>query len=263
MTVKSPISTQQLIFDLQQLGVRPGSVLVVHTSLRNVGWISEGPAAVVRSLRHVLGPEGTLVMPTMTDSETLYDPRTTPTQHMGIVAETFWRLEGVLRSDHPAGSFAAAGPLAVQITAPQPIDPPHGIDSPIGRVYENDGWILLLGVDHSANTSIHLAENMCNAPYRIMDRVLVQENGQTRPVEFAEVNHCCRNFVKVAPHLSMRGQLVVGKVGQATAQLMRSRHLVDLACELMADDAYYFLHPPGECPYDGECDEARAYGTSI
>ena len=257
--MNSPLPTDQLINDLQQLGVQSGSVLVVHTSLRNVGWVSDGPAAVIEALRSVLGPAGTLVMPTMTNYETLYDPRTTPTKHMGIVAETFWRMEGVLRSGHPSGSFAAAGPLAAQITAPQPIDPPHGIDSPIGRIYQNDGLILLLGVDHDANTSLHLAENMCNAPYRIVDRVLVQENGQTRWVEYAEVNHCCQNFPKVAPHLVARGQLVVGKVGQATTQLMRSQHLVDLACELMADDPYYFLCPPGQCQFDDECDEARAY----
>ncbi|MCB0093952.1 MAG: AAC(3) family N-acetyltransferase, partial [Caldilineaceae bacterium] len=128
--MNSPLPTDQLINDLQQLGVQSGSVLVVHTSLRNVGWVSDGPAAVIEALRSVLGPAGTLVMPTMTNFETLYDPLTTPTKHMGIVAETFWRMEGVLRSGHPSGSFAAAGPLAAQITAPQPIDPPHGIDSP-------------------------------------------------------------------------------------------------------------------------------------
>lgn len=254
------IPTEELINGLRQLGVQPGSLLLVHTSLRNVGWVSDGPTAVINALRTVLGPDGTLVMPTMTDGEQLYDRRTTPTVHMGIVAETFWRMAGVLRSTHPAGSFAAVGPLAQIIAAPQPLDPPHGIDSPPGRVYTHDGWILLLGVDHSANTSIHVAENMSNAPYRIVDRLLVQEeDGETRWVEIAEVNHCCRNFAKVGAPLAAREQLTIGKVGNATAQLMRARHLVDLACELMAEDPYYLLCPPGQCQFEDECDEARVY----
>lgn len=135
-------------------------------------------------------------------------------------------------------------------------NPFHGLDSLIGRVYANDGWILLLGVDHDANTSIHLAENMCNAPYRIVDRVQVQENGQIHWVSYAEVNHCCRNFTKIAPHLTARDQLIVGQV---KAQLMRSRHVVEVASDLMAQNPYYFLYPPGECLYEDEYDEARAY----
>ena len=61
---------------------------------------------------------------------------------MGIVAQTFWQLPGVLRSDSPH-AFAAAGPQAARITAPHPVDVPHGLDSPAGRVYELDGQVLL------------------------------------------------------------------------------------------------------------------------
>ena len=56
---------------------------------------------------------------------------------MGIVAQTFWQLPGVLRSDSPH-AFAAAGPQAARI-CPHPVDVPHGLDSPVGRVYELDG----------------------------------------------------------------------------------------------------------------------------
>ena len=66
---------------------------------------------------------------------------------------------------------------------------------------------------------------------------------------------------KLAIHWQPRGQRIIGKVGQATAQLMRSRHLVDLACELMAGDPYYFLCPPGQCQFEDECDEARSYNS--
>ena len=84
---------------------------------------------------------------------------------LGVTADTFWRLHGVLRSDNNH-AFAAVGPQAERITAPHPIDIPHGLDSPVGRAYELDGQVLLLGVDHGSNTTIHLCENMAGVRYR-------------------------------------------------------------------------------------------------
>jgi aminoglycoside 3-N-acetyltransferase len=121
----------------------------------------------------VLGTEGTLVMPSMTGTreDHAYDARATPTRGMGVIAELFWRRPGVLRSDHPTSAFAAIGPRAAWITAPQPIEPVHGADSPVGRVWTADGSVLLLGVGHDVNTTVHLAEVLANVPYP--DRVSV------------------------------------------------------------------------------------------
>ncbi|MGA9524077.1 MAG: AAC(3) family N-acetyltransferase, partial [Myxococcaceae bacterium] len=137
---------------LRALGVREGGVLLVHTSFRAVRPVEGGPLGLIRALRAALGPAGTLVMPTMSDGASVFDPRSTPTEGMGITAELFWRQPGVLRSTHPGGSFAAEGPLAERICAPQPLSPPHGLDSPVGRVFELDGQVLLLGGETPANT---------------------------------------------------------------------------------------------------------------
>ena len=98
---------------------------------------------------------------------------------MGIVAQTFWQLPGVLRSDSPH-AFAAAGPQAARITAPHPVDVLHGLDSPVGRVYDPMGR-LLLGVDHTANTTIHLA-SMRRARYRRKKYVTLLKRGPLIPV---------------------------------------------------------------------------------
>jgi len=57
---------------------------------------------------------------------------------MGVVADTFWRQPGVLRSDSPH-AFAAAGSHAREIPRDQPVDIPHGPDSPVGRVHDLGG----------------------------------------------------------------------------------------------------------------------------
>ena len=159
------IPKSQVTRQLLDLGVQPGGVLLVHCAFSQVKPVEDGPEGLIAALRSALGPEGTLVMPSMTaDDDHPFDPRATCIG-MGIVAQTFWQLPGVLRSDSPH-AFAAAGPQAARITAPHPVDVPHGLDSPVGRVYELDGQVLPLGVDHTANTTIHLGEYMRRARYR-------------------------------------------------------------------------------------------------
>ena len=92
--------------------------------------VEDGPEGLIAALRSALGPEGTLVMPSMTaDDDHPFDPRATSCIGMGIVAQTFWQLPGVLRSDSPH-AFAAAGPQAARITALHPVDVPHWIGQP-------------------------------------------------------------------------------------------------------------------------------------
>src|SRR6188768_4416001 len=115
-----------LVDQLRDVGVALGGVLVVHTSFSKVRPVDGGPEGLIAALRASLGAEGTLVMPSMSDDdEHVFDPATTPCAGMGIVAETFRRLPGLLRSDSPH-AFAAAGPAAEAITAPHPVDVPHG-----------------------------------------------------------------------------------------------------------------------------------------
>jgi len=241
---------------LTALGVREGGVLLVHTSFRSLGPVDGGPEALIAALRSALGPEGTLVMPTMTDGATVFDPRTTPTHEMGITAERFWRQPCVLRSTHPGGSFAAHGPLASRICAPQPLSPPHGLDSPVGRVMELGGQILLLGVTHSENTSLHLAESLAPVPYSVSHPTVVELDGEVRTVHIAETDHCCRGFRKLDAWLREAGLQQEGQVGSAHARLMDARSVVEVALARLRRDPLLFL-----CPVDAgceACDEARA-----
>ena len=61
----------------------------------------------------------------------------------------------------------------------------HGLDSPVGRVYELDGQVLLLGVDHTANTTIHLGEYMRRARYRRKKYVTLLKEGRLSRFDYA------------------------------------------------------------------------------
>lgn len=241
---------------LSSLGVRRGGVLVVHTSFRAVRPIEDGPAGLIEALGRALGEEGTLVMPTMTDGESIFDPARTPTVDMGITAETFWRTPGVVRSTHPGGSFAARGPRAEAICAPQPLSPPHGHDSPVGRAWDLGGQILLLGVGQSENTSLHLAEAVAGVPYAVTHPCVVEIEGRAETIDIAETDHCCKNFALADDWLRGPGLLGEGRVGNAHARLMNATDLLDAAVPRLRRDPLIFLCAAGAgCE---ECDAARA-----
>jgi aminoglycoside 3-N-acetyltransferase len=62
-TVGGPRTVDSLAADFSALGMRPGMTVIVHSSMRSIGWICGGPVAVILALERILTPEGTLVMP--------------------------------------------------------------------------------------------------------------------------------------------------------------------------------------------------------
>jgi len=243
-----------IVRQLLDLGVQPGGVLLVHTAFSKVGPVVGGPAGLIAALREALGPDGTLVMPSMSsDDDNPFDPATTPCPDMGVVAETFWRSPGVLRSDSPH-AFAAIGSHAREITGLHPIEVPRGLDSPVGRAYELDAQVLLLGVDHDASTTIHLAENLAGVRYRRDKYVTVLKDGKRVRLEYREIDHCCQEFALADRWLDEKNLQKNGIVGHGEARLVRSRDIVEVVTAHLRAEETVFLHPMG---VDEECDEAR------
>ncbi len=255
--ISDEVSIPDMTAQLRALGVQEGDVLLVHTSFSTVGPVERGPAGLIESLVGAVGPAGTLVMPAWTDDDDApFDPANTPAPpDLGIVADIFWRLKSARRGSHPF-AFAARGPKADQITADPLVLPPHQPESPVGRVLDCDGRILLLGVNHDANTTLHLAELLAGVPYRIPRHITVAGESGAARLDYLEIDHCCRLFRLADEWLRRRGVQTEGTVGHAPSRLMRSRDLIDTVVPRLKRNPLVFLHPEGSgCE---ECSLARA-----
>lgn len=259
MSESQPATVTTLARDLTALGVERGMTLLVHSSLRSMGYVCGGAVAVILALEEALGPDGTLVMPSHTPTMTEpaywcnppvpatwferirnetppFDPQFTPSMHMGIIAETFRRREGALRSSHPHSSFVARGPGAHAIVGEHPLANALGEDSPLARLFERDAHVLLLGVHHDRNTSLHLAEHRADWDGKdvIVQGAPIVRDGKREWVTFDELDYDSTDFLRLGTHFEADTDFVsIGEVGEATARFMQVRPLVRYATEWM------------------------------
>jgi aminoglycoside 3-N-acetyltransferase len=231
---------------LSALGITPGMTLIVHSSLSALGWVNGGPQAVVLALENVLGPSGTLVMPThsaglsdpamLRETMPTFDPDLTPTHDMGAIPECFRKQKGVLRSSHPQVSFAAWGAHAAFVTDNHTLEFGLGDGSPLARIYDLDGWVLLLGVGHANNTSIHLAEFRAEFPGKpfITSGAPILCEGARQWTQFQDLDWEANDFPLIGEAFGAERRWVrAGQVAHAPSLLMPQRPLVDYAVSWM------------------------------
>jgi aminoglycoside 3-N-acetyltransferase len=181
--MKVTITKNGIIVKLRELGLKSGDNIIAHSSLSSFGYVEGGADTVVDALTELLTAEGTLIMPSFNhgaayENGGIFDIKTTPTTN-GAVAEAFRRRPGVMRSMNPTHSFAAWGKNAERYTAKHHLADSMGEDSPVGMLWKDGGYCLLLGVDYRANTFHHFVETNTGAP-------CISKRGEVYPVRFAD-----------------------------------------------------------------------------
>jgi aminoglycoside 3-N-acetyltransferase len=251
---ETPNTVTSLTADLRALGVERGDVTLVHASLSSVGWICGGVVALVQALLAAVGPAGTIVVPTQTTGnsepaewsnppvppawwnlvrENLppFVPGMTPSTGVGILPEVVRQLEGARRSSHPQNSFAAVGAAAEAVVEDHELASGFGEASPLARIYALGGKVLLIGVGHDVNTSMHLGESRSVAARpRDYGAAVLTPRGREW-VTWSDVGYDAGDFALVGAAFDASGACGGGTVGAATARLMSQPALVDFSRE--------------------------------
>lgn len=249
-----PITRARIGADLTRLGLRAGDVVLVHTSLRSLGWVCGGPVAVVQALLDVLGPGGTLMVPTHSGENSdpkdwenppvpeswwpvireempAYDPAITPSYKVGVVPETVRTWPGAVRSDHPQMSFAAIGPSAGELVAGHALHSQLGEQSPLAALERAGGKVLLLGAEFGSCTTFHLAEYRVPDPPTFEFGAAITTSAGRRWVTFTDVRVYSEDFEALGAAYEQTGVLRTGKVGEADCRLLDARSAVAFAVE--------------------------------
>ena len=248
-----PFDRVTLARDLAALGLRPGDTLLIHASLRAVGWVCGGAADVVRALADAVGEAGTIVVPAQTPQNRdpsrwtdpavppqwwpalreglpSFDPQVSPCREMGLVAETVRTWPGASRSRHPQVSFAGIGPRAAELLAVHDLDSQLGERSPLAALEAAGARTLLLGVGYDRCTAFHLAEyRVPDPPRREHACVIATESG---PRWQRYLGHAldASDFGRLGADLEAQTSMVLrGRVGGAEARLLPIREVVAFA----------------------------------
>lgn len=252
------LTKEDLIKDFKKCGLSKGQSVIVHTSLSSLGYVVGGAEVLIRALLEIVGTEGTIMMPTQTwknlDPEKgvhfdvperyhdiirkhwpAYDKRITPPLNMGKAAEMLAFWPGVERSDHPARSFACVGKNAKYITENHDLSNIFGIGSPLHKLYELNGKILLIGVGYNKNTCFHLAESIADFKSKkfTVEHSAIMINGKREYVAYKtqDVDDC--DFIKIGEDYDKDANVKVHKIGNADVRFLDVRNIVDYTIKWM------------------------------
>jgi len=234
------------------LGVKSGDHLIVHSSLKSIGWIAGGAQAVVEALMETVTSNGTIVMPAQSadnsepsywmlppvpeawhepirQSIPAYDPDLTHLRGMGKIAECFHRHPKTIRSPHPAHSFMAWGLHADDWMSEHPLDDSFGTSSPLGKMVNADVRVIMIGVGYESCTALHLSEYLAPECTVSPQGAAIMQGGERIWATFNMVDVDSDIFPELGTAFeeSNPGITHDGKFGHAHCKIVPMKSLVD------------------------------------
>lgn len=245
--------------DLQELGLRAGDMVMVHAAISTVGRLLSGPDVLIDALRDAVGPSGTIVA--YTDWNGAYDELldcdgrvpeewrahiapfdpalSRAIRDNGVFPEFLRTTPGARRSANPGGSVAAIGARAEWLTADHPLDYGYGDASPLAKLVEAGGKVLMVGAPLDTMTLLHHAEHLTRIPGKRLRRYeapfatpagvvwrMLEEFDTSEPVvDGLESDY----FARIVTEFLAGGQGAQGPIGEAPSVLVDAASICSFA----------------------------------
>lgn len=246
---------------LKILGIEAGDAVMIHSSIKSMGWIAGGAKAVIDALIETITPEGTIIMAAQSAENSepsywmmppvpqdwhapirehtpAYDPHLTPLRGMGKIAECFHRHPKTIRSYHPVHSFMAWGKHAEDWMMEHPLEDSFGMTSPLGKFVNEDVKILLIGVGYDSCTALHLSENLLETKTYTNQGAAMLVDGERQWIEYQSLDVDSDRFPELGEAFEKTYPNVVhvGKLGQADCRIVNMKPLVDFGVQWLTEN---------------------------
>lgn len=247
--------TEQFKNDLLKLGIKKGDSVMIHCSYKAMG-TEISPEEIFSCLKDVLGEEGTLILPafsydTVNYDNPVFDREKTPSC-VGFLPEFFrTQVDGVARSMHATHSCSVWGKNAEYLIGNHDKDiTPVGENSPLRKLPELDGKILILGSHPDHNTALHGVEELGDAPYifdksKSIEYILKDGETEIRQTALRHDFHkkdCyyAQKYARIIDILS-KEDYTFGKVLKADCYLMSAKAVWEKGVEKLKENPYFFV----------------------
>jgi len=274
--VRRPVITADMLHKVfSDVGVCRGDLLLFHSSVARCGYVEDGADTIIRTLRDILGPEGTLLVPTFTrpyinlggfpNQNWLYRPYDAgkPSQiWTGKLPQVMLRnFPEAIRSRHITHSWAGFGAQAEAcLSAHGAYEPPVGDTSPPAIAMKLGGKVLFYGADVNSCTFLHYLETKSNAPF--LDNALCTDrmpDGSLKRVAIPQHLPGHRDFYRsqggaeeckffsraLAAGLELRKQ----KFGTGMVKLLELQEMYRIGMKLVEDDPRVLLCDNPDCGF--------------
>ena len=225
------ISKAQILKQLEPFKAAVGKPVIVHTSLRAIGEIEGGGDTLLSCLIEFFTQNGGLLcIPTHTWDKEMLDLREKHTC-LGTLPSLALKRADAVRTMHPTHSMVVFGEkekVSAFIQGEEHVDTPTSPNGCYGKIYNEGGFALLIGIGQEKNTFLHCVEEMLSVPKRLTkekrDFPIIYENGECKAKKLYwfytdEIEDVSENFGKFEAAFNFHSAITYGKIGNAKTQL--------------------------------------------
>lgn len=239
------------------MGIKSGDHIALGMSFGSIGMVSGGPKSFIEALLDVVGPSGTVMIPTFTRNYPLFLVRyhkvpvfrkEETLSYTGIIAEHIRNDSRAIRSNHPTNSFAAIGGKADYLLRDHNHHSPSY--SPYSKLADINGKVLIIGLNYRFIGIRHEAQSKagllnCVPPYK--GALYFDESDRIRIFIRRDLGGCIKRLPDMINNLREAGIITEGSIGKAKAVIVPARESLDIMTNLLERNPEHYLCESWKC----------------